>query len=214
VFTGDLSSISRPEATDLVKRYGGCVIDVIFLANVSSYSMIYRRVVGAPSSKTSFVIVGDEPGASKLEKVKKLGLKTLDEDGFLELIAKSKPQVDKAAQVSAPAPKPAAAIRPDVTVPPVSEKMAGKAKIQPTSSSVATLLSRPTPAPVFVPPPKPMNNNGQLWTDKYKPKNYVEVIGNKALMEKLAKWLREWYVVAYHIVYTTLTHVRTGTLTG
>jgi replication factor C subunit 1 len=169
------------------------------------------RVVGAPSSKTSFVIVGDEPGASKLEKVKKLGLKTLDEDGFLELIAKSKPQVDKKAP--APAPTPSTASRPDVTMPPVSEKMAGKAKMQTTSTPVATLLSRPTPAPVFVPPPKPMNNNGQLWTDKYKPKNYVEVIGNKALMEKLAKWLREWYfIVCYHISNANLTFA--GTLTG
>lgn len=149
------------------------------------------RVVGAPSSKTSYVIVGDEPGASKLEKVKKLGLKTLDEDGFLDLIAKSKPQVDTA-QKSTPAHTPVVTSGPSLAMSSVSDKMAGKAKIQSAPASVATLLSRPTPAPVFIPPPKPMNNNGQLWTDKYKPKNYVEVIGNKALMEKLAKWLREW----------------------
>lgn len=70
VFTGDLSSISRDDATNLIKRHGG-------------------RVTGAPSSKTSFVVVGEEPGESKLRKAKELGLKTLDEDALFELIRSS-----------------------------------------------------------------------------------------------------------------------------
>lgn len=68
VFTGELTSLSREEASDLAKRYGG-------------------RVTGAPSSKTSYVVVGDGAGPSKLATIKKNGLKTLDEDGFLDLIA-------------------------------------------------------------------------------------------------------------------------------
>ncbi|KAI9190770.1 replication factor RFC1 C terminal domain-containing protein, partial [Polychytrium aggregatum] len=74
VFTGELSSISREDAQDLIKRYGG-------------------RVTGAPSGKTSYVVVGDEPGPSKIAKIKELKLKTLDEDGLLDLIRKSKPNV-------------------------------------------------------------------------------------------------------------------------
>lgn len=70
VFTGELSSITREDATDLVKRYCG-------------------RVTGSPSGKTSYVVVGDDAGASKLQKVKSLKIKTLDEDEFLELIATS-----------------------------------------------------------------------------------------------------------------------------
>ena len=70
VFTGELSSITRDEASDLVKRYSG-------------------RVTGGPSGKTSYVVVGDDAGESKLAKVKALKIKTLDEDQFLELIATS-----------------------------------------------------------------------------------------------------------------------------
>jgi replication factor C subunit 1 len=39
-----------------------------------------------PSSKTSFVILGEDAGSSKLAAIKKHGLKTVDEDGLLELI--------------------------------------------------------------------------------------------------------------------------------
>jgi len=65
-----LSSITREDAADLVKRYSG-------------------RVTGSPSGKTSYVVVGDDAGQSKLDKVKKLKIKTLDEDEFLDLIRTS-----------------------------------------------------------------------------------------------------------------------------
>jgi BRCT domain type II-containing protein len=43
VFTGDLKSLSREDSSDIVKRYGG-------------------KVTSAPSGKTSFVVVGQDPG--------------------------------------------------------------------------------------------------------------------------------------------------------
>ncbi|KAI0655304.1 DNA replication factor C, large subunit [Cubamyces menziesii] len=73
VFTGELSSLSRDEAVELAKRYGG-------------------RVVGQPSSKTSYVVVGADAGPSKLRAIEKNKLRTLDEDGFLNLIATQKEQ--------------------------------------------------------------------------------------------------------------------------
>jgi replication factor C subunit 1 len=48
--------------------------------------LIRRRVTSAPSSKTSYVVVGENAGKSKLDKIASLNLKTLTEDGFLELI--------------------------------------------------------------------------------------------------------------------------------
>jgi replication factor C subunit 1 len=44
-------------------------------------------VTGGPSGKTSYVIVGENAGESKLKKIKDLGLKTLNEDEFIALIA-------------------------------------------------------------------------------------------------------------------------------
>ena len=67
VFTGELESLGRDDAAELVKRYSG-------------------KVTGAPSSKTSYVVLGEGAGASKLEKIKKFKLNTLDEDSFLDLI--------------------------------------------------------------------------------------------------------------------------------
>lgn len=46
-------------------------------------------MTGSPSGKTSYVVVGDDAGQSKLDKVKKLKIKTLDEDEFLDLIRTS-----------------------------------------------------------------------------------------------------------------------------
>jgi replication factor C subunit 1 len=45
-----------------------------------------RRVVGQPSSKTNYVVLGDNAGPSKLAAIKKHGLTTLNEDEFLNLI--------------------------------------------------------------------------------------------------------------------------------
>ncbi|RPD55772.1 hypothetical protein L226DRAFT_448753, partial [Lentinus tigrinus ALCF2SS1-7] len=67
VFTGALEGLSCDEAIELSKRYGG-------------------RVTGQPSSKTSFVVIGSDAGPSKLKAIEKSKLKTLDEDGFLNLI--------------------------------------------------------------------------------------------------------------------------------
>jgi len=55
---------------------------------VSARSHSYtRRVVGQPSSKTSYVVLGDNAGPSKLTAIKKHKLQTLSEDEFLDLIA-------------------------------------------------------------------------------------------------------------------------------
>lgn len=70
VFTGELSSIARDAAQDLVKGLGG-------------------RVTAAPSRKTDYVVVGEAAGESKLARVKELGLNVLDEDQFFELVRSS-----------------------------------------------------------------------------------------------------------------------------
>ena len=47
-------------------------------------------MVGQPSSKTSFVILGNDAGPSKIKAIEKHNLRTLDEDGFMDLIATRK----------------------------------------------------------------------------------------------------------------------------
>jgi replication factor C subunit 1 len=86
VFTGELDSLSREEASDLAKRYGGYVRCPILL--LTTTLKMRRRVTGAPSRVTSYVVLGTGAGPKKLETIQKQNLKTLNEDQFLELIGK------------------------------------------------------------------------------------------------------------------------------
>lgn len=56
--------------------------------------MIDRRVTTAPSSKTSYVVLGSDAGPKKLEVIKKHSLKTLTEDQFLRMIGTNASKAD------------------------------------------------------------------------------------------------------------------------
>ena len=67
VITGTLESMTREEATAALEARGA-------------------KVSGAPSSKTTGLIVGEEPGRSKLTKAEKAGVPILSEADLLELL--------------------------------------------------------------------------------------------------------------------------------
>ncbi len=66
VLTGTLSGMTREEATAAIEKLGG-------------------RVTNTVSRKTSYVVVGADPG-SKADKARELGVETLDEAAFARLI--------------------------------------------------------------------------------------------------------------------------------
>lgn len=68
VISGVFTHHSREEYKDLIEKHGG-------------------RNIGSISSKTSFILAGDNMGPSKLEKATKLGIKIMNEDDFLNLIS-------------------------------------------------------------------------------------------------------------------------------
>jgi len=67
VFTGGLVSLTRPEASDLVKQMGGIVASSV-------------------GKDIDYVVVGESPG-SKYEKAKKLNLNIISEDEFKKLVS-------------------------------------------------------------------------------------------------------------------------------
>ncbi|CAG8492742.1 13931_t:CDS:10 [Dentiscutata heterogama] len=144
VFTGDLETLSREDAQDLIKRYGG-------------------KVTTTPSSRTTYVVVGDNPGPKKLEKIKQHNIQTLTEDELLDLIK------------NAPAQS---------TEPPQPSSAKGKSR-----ASDAMEISDPIPT---TPSSSSTTLLSQLWSDKYKPKSLKEVCGNKSAVENLQKWLKTW----------------------
>ncbi|MEW6290255.1 MAG: NAD-dependent DNA ligase LigA [Thermodesulfobacteriota bacterium] len=67
LFTGTLSSFSRDEAKEIVKKLGG-------------------QVSSSLSRKVTHLVCGDKPG-SKLQKAEEMGVAILDEKGFQQLIS-------------------------------------------------------------------------------------------------------------------------------
>jgi DNA ligase (NAD+) len=66
VLTGTLPTLSRDEASEMIKAQGG-------------------KVAGSVSKKTSYVVAGDAAG-SKLTKARALGVAVIDEDELLRMI--------------------------------------------------------------------------------------------------------------------------------
>ena len=67
VISGVFSHHSREEYKDMIEKHGG-------------------KNVGSISSKTSFILAGENMGPAKLEKAQKLGIKIINEDDFLQML--------------------------------------------------------------------------------------------------------------------------------
>jgi len=169
VFTGMLKTISREDAQALVKRYGG-------------------KVTTAPSSKTDFVVLGDDAGPSKLRKIKEHNLKTINEEGLFYLIKtlpahggtgkgaeKAKQKQEKEEQKAREE-----ALRME------QEEKARQEEAEKEAQKAAAARG------VAPPPAAPAPVLSQLWTTKYAPTQLNQICGNKQNVEKIQSWLRNW----------------------
>lgn len=168
VFTGVLQTISREDGQTLVKRYGG-------------------KITGQPSSKTSFVVLGEDAGPSKLAKIKDLGIKSIDENGLFDLIRKlpayggsgkgaQKAQEKKKAEEDKVL-KQAAEMEAEEKARKAAEAKAAK------EAAARGATARPTP---------PSSSSSQLLTSKYAPTQINHICGNKGQVEKIQNWLKNW----------------------
>jgi len=174
VFTGLLQSISRDEGTELVKRYGG-------------------KVTGAPSSKTSFVVLGTDAGPSKLRKIHDMNIKTIDEQGLFALIstmpanggdgkaAEKNTEKKKAEQEK---------IREEAEEMEKEEqrKIKEAEKAERERQKQAALKGSTVSAATI----RPVAPTSQLWTSKYAPTTMAQICGNKGQVEKISSWLKGW----------------------
>ncbi|KAH8677352.1 replication factor RFC1 C terminal domain-containing protein [Xylariales sp. PMI_506] len=168
VFTGQLQTISREDGQALVKRYGG-------------------KVTGQPSSKTSYVVLGDDAGPSKLAKIREHKINTIDEHGLFELIRRlpanggSGKAADKARQKRQEEED---KIKKQAVEMEQEEKrrQLEAEKARKLAAARGTTSSTPaTAAPA-----------AQLWTSKYAPTMASHICGNKAAVEKIQNWLKNW----------------------
>ncbi|MGZ4798959.1 MAG: NAD-dependent DNA ligase LigA [Acidimicrobiia bacterium] len=82
VLTGGLEGFTRDEAAGAITARGG-------------------KITGSVSKKTSFVVVGENPG-SKLPRAEELGVTLLDEEGFRRLLEEGPPDEPAAVEVAKP----------------------------------------------------------------------------------------------------------------
>jgi len=200
VITGVLESLEREEAQELIQKYGG-------------------KVTGSVSKKTSYIVVGSDPGQSKLAKASTFNTKQIDEDELLELIqtlpgktenstpkstAKGKqqkrtattparkklPNTTSVKETSRIIDLESATVSPKDNIP-ISKESCEQSKRSPEQSKRSPELSKGSPELSERPPEQLM------WVDKYRPQSTKHIIGqqgDKSCVKKLLKWLKDWEV--------------------
>ncbi|CAK7272029.1 DNA replication factor C complex subunit Rfc1 [Sporothrix epigloea] len=191
VFTGLLKTISRDEGQALVKRYGG-------------------KVMGAPSKNTGWIVLGDDAGPSKLAKIRQFGIRTIDETGLFEMIKrlpagggdskeaekareKQEKELEKIRQAAEDMNREEesrrlAAERAEKAAAKTAAAKAANANANGKASSLGQAATRPPP----VARPTLPASTQQLWTTKYAPTQLNHICGNKAQVERIASWLKNW----------------------
>lgn len=167
VFTGQLKTLGREDGQALVKRLGG-------------------KVTGAPSSKTTFVVLGDDAGPSKLRKIQEVGIKTIDENGLFELIRKA-PANGGSAKNAAKAKEKQEADEKKVRQAAAELEREEKARQIEAEKARKAAAARGAAAPT-----QTIAANSQLWTSKYAPSQLNHICGNKSQVEKIQNWLKAW----------------------
>ncbi|AET41600.1 replication factor C subunit 1 Ecym_8322 [Eremothecium cymbalariae DBVPG len=165
VFTGVLPTIDRPTAEALAKKYGA-------------------RVTKSISSKTSVVILGDEAGPKKLEKIKQLGVKAIDENGFKLLITGTPAEggdgfaAEKARQQLKKQEEEVQREVEELSKKEIEREHKTRLKQAGTPSSALNLV----------------REQDKLWTVKYAPTSLQQICGNKGAVNKLKNWLTNWAI--------------------
>lgn len=197
VMTGILDSLERDTAEDLIVKYGG-------------------RVTSAVSRKTTYLIVGVDPGESKTKQADKLRIPMIEEDGLLDIIRKSMPDQpdDEEIEMMEIAGDEFAVEEPvvktevkkeedeDVKQPGKKSKKGSKSpekrppsKTEPqTKVTVSTDLNANEPSKLAL--PKPVMSPNLMWVDKYKPKMIKHVVGQQregSNAHRLVSWLKNWF---------------------
>lgn len=145
VFSGEFCEFSRDDIADYVKRYGA-------------------KVTSAPSRRTSFLVLGKDPGATKLAKAKEYDIKVLNEEQLYKFISSLSPRTESVTEMS----------REQQRQLKVQEK-----ELKKQSQSISIITSK-------------FKILSDIWTMKYAPTNPSEIIGNQANIQRLGQWLQEW----------------------
>jgi replication factor C subunit 1 len=126
--------------------------------------------------------LGEDAGPKKLAAIQKHGIKTINEDEFLNLIATrkglGKGKVDDKT-------------RKKLEKEQHEIKKAAKEMERREEQANVTVMDGH----------KTIDPSTQLWTVRYAPQHVKDICGNKSQVEKLQQWLHDWFV---SFVYTLI----------
>lgn len=163
IFTGTMPHLSRERASGIVKQYGG-------------------EVVKSLSGRTSLVVIGADAGPAKIKKIKSLGTKTIDEDGFLQLL-RDMPASGGSGEVAQKAMLKKQEEEKKIEQAAREMQQNNKKDKQKTSSSKGKVVKEEQ---------EQEQVDDELWTTKYAPKKLSDIIGNAGAVKKLSSWLANW----------------------
>jgi len=134
--------------------------------------------------------LGDNAGPSKLAAIKKHGLKALNEDQFLNLIAT---RVVKEGDLDANTRKKLE--KEKETIRKAAKEFESREKGKETGSRRVSGHILGMYRYVLITPPwisGTTDYSSKLWTTRYAPQTLKEICGNKGQIEKLQQWLHDW----------------------
>jgi hypothetical protein len=137
--------------------------------------------------KLNYAIVGEEAGASKLEKLAALGTPQLDEDGLLKLIRESWPEGSKEREAQ---PEVGTMKEQTLVIGANSGASGSSSDVRPLKSPAAVKMEA-APGPVAA-PKAARDTSADLWTEKYKPVHVDDLVGNFSNAQKVVNWIEKW----------------------
>ena len=169
--TGVFPQLARDDLQQVVLTYGG-------------------KMATSVSSRTDYLLLGDKlengdavTASSKYRAAKEHAVATMDLPSFISLLTQMPAQ-----EPELPTPKKAPARK--KTVAGASAASAGPATAAPTPASRKS-AGMPAAQRTGSAPSKKAASTA-MWVDKYKPTSMDDLVGNKALTDRLQKWLNDW----------------------
>lgn len=172
VITGILDSLLREECTDLCKEYGA-------------------RVVGAVSGRVTHGIVGLEPGASKIAKLKANRTPTISEDELFDMINRSRKNAkEEEKKEEKKEDKKEDDVDMECEIEEVKPAKKSADVRMNSKSTMGSSKSKTSPVPRVATVPK--STSAMLWVDKYRPSSQSDLIANNKAIRDLSNWLGNW----------------------
>ncbi|KAI5951893.1 rfc1 [Candida jiufengensis] len=177
VFTGQMPGLERNNAEVTAQGYGA-------------------KVTKSISGKTSLVVIGAGAGPSKVEKIKELKLKAIDQDGFIELLSKMPADGgsgENAQKAKEKREEEERLVREEVAKAEREERLEEERRKKEAQFRAQEQANGIRASTFQQPSFNDIPAKDKLWTVKYAPTEFSHLCGNKGQVEKLKKWLGDWH---------------------